>query len=309
MKPERKLADAIAAFKAADAELAKLELRATEASQRLLQANLDLAAVERETEQFARGDVAASAVDLAAKKAQAGGAIELLERAADYLAREAIEQKAKVLEAEQACLTLQREQAAQALAAGVDDFLARNAAELQRLTALMHADSLFSNAADSGVHGAKHFVRRHIEVLFDEVFSAAVQRLWGDDDHFRAGCVPKASAVEFVLSKHITISERTTARSAGAMRGHAGVIAALTPAAPECATPLDLEFAMQSARDAARSAEHHRFQVEHCRTKLQQRPGDPGWLEHLRKHEEAVTRFDSIVAAWDEKLMAHRAAA
>lgn len=225
MKPsEKSFQIAFARFRAANDTAQALSTKRDDAAARLLQAKLDAAGLQSRIEAFATSadPSVKNATELAAQLAQSGNVVTLLEQALDHLHRELALAKADVILAERACLDVQADHHDQTLAVMADDWLLANADALQKLTQQLHAAALFQLAKSDGFTTARNFAARHVEQLFENYLPAAIARVFGNDERFRAGCVaalPLAIA-QPVESAIVTSAERTVAIEARSADRH-----------------------------------------------------------------------------------------
>jgi len=171
----------------------------------------------------------------------------------------------------------------------------------------MYLSSVFANMPSRGLAMAKNFASPHVESLAENVLPDAIAKAFGDDEKFRAGCIEsgKQPSAQFYESAHVTSAERAAARL---RTGPAEVAEAIATAnAVQEAHPFDPAFALQSARSAAESAEHHHNRVEEYQAMLRRHPGDQSIVASIKQHKEAAARYEEIVSVWDEKLRTHAA--
>jgi len=305
-----KFDDAIAAFRTADQNLGRIQTRLTDTHAKLLQAGMDVAAIDRKIEEFAQSTDAdpTSAAHLIGQQERARNVALLLEQAEDFLERKVSEAKVAVASAERACAQVQADFHRGELDTQLEAFLQSNASQFQRLVQTLHLAGMFAQVAEGkSAEAARNTAPRHVEALVLYALPDAVKDLWANDERFRAGCVPtKFTPISSVVaSEHVSHTERLQAR----IHGHIDAPSSVDDEGSE--EDWNPAFAQQSSLNAAESARHHRAQVEHYRDRLAQRPGDQSIKDSIDTHTREAARFEAIVKRWAELIEQHseRAAA
>jgi hypothetical protein len=273
-----------------------------DAEQKLLESKMALVAIDQRIERFAQdgGTNIADATKLIGEQTQARNLVELLERSVDALTGGIAAGKADVLLAERECVTAQAGYHQKSLMDLADEFLREHLAALQKLVHQARSAEIFNAATHIGGVASTPTIR---DILAGLLLTAA-SRL--PDESFAATSTKQTPIATRQLSENLTSDERARG-NAVASNGRDHLIREFTPKPKPAADQFDMAFALDSAREAAHKAEHHRMRAEDCRRNAELHPGDPGWLEQAEQHEREFDRYSAIVERWDNQIEANRA--
>ncbi|MEO6687874.1 MAG: hypothetical protein ABIS07_17365 [Dokdonella sp.] len=296
--------DAHARFKVAEKELQGLQGKAATSTALLLDAKLALAGYEKQFEEFATGADAgnpAAASTLIAGKANAEGVVDLLERSADYLAREVARGTIDVLTCETACNAAQ----SAFLSADVDDkvadFLQSNRTAVQKL-----AQPFLAGGGN-------------VPSLLRDYLPDAMSTTWGNDESFLDGCTPAARQPvnERVQSTMVDGHARSKA-SAALHFGRDAAITALAIPEPLAVDTFNHGQAIASMRSLEAQADECDSQASQARERAVRaantasphagKSADSA-IDDAVRFEAAAQRLRDQRDAWRQKISEHQAAA
>lgn len=289
-----------AAQKAHDDLLARHE----DAHQQLLRVRMEVAANQREIEGFAlqgKSDVG-HATKILAKQTQTKQVEALLERAMQTIDDGLVAARADILIAERKCRDAQHAYHAKVRDDLIDNFLAESAEALVDIARHATLTQRFDPGVDVGVIPTS--------VHIPDVLELARRVAYTKFADVAVGEVPEPTAIaQPVKSDQLNGDERARGRLAIATGGRAGLIRELTPkvAAVAAAEPFDMQRAVQSAREAARSSEAARFEIEGLEEAARRNPNMKESIEQkISSLKAAMERHDASVQRWDDLISQNR---
>jgi hypothetical protein len=294
--------DVLAAFKGAEANLDRLQTQLGKTAQKLLQAGMDVAAIDKQIEAFATDTNAdpSSAAHLVGERETARNVALLLEQAEAFLEGEVAKAKAGVIDAENACRAAQRATLQQQADAARQELLRAMAKNVQRLLRLINT----INEVDAIDQPGGMVGRVHPEHLFGPLLQDMVKAVWPETESARDPLFPSPSEISAIdtRSSKVTDDERKRWRTGG----HA----ALLPDDIEPAVNDDFDFptAIRRLEEGRDQIAHHRSQVEHYTQKARTHPGDPNNTSYIERHTAEVERWERNVENMESTISARRQA-